>query len=238
PVNGSDAAGGGSRASALRTLSAAWNMIPSGQALTGGYHIKLTAGTFTQDMAPNYYESRWGTYQAPVMIESVDGRYAAVLPQLNIYDCRYLYLIGVKSVADGGGGDTVHCEKCDHFLMRNSAAVWPGAGDRPQEGLKINQSQYVYIEGSEFSGGGDNAVDFVAVQYGHIAGNVIHDAVNWCMYLKGGSGYFRVEGNELYGCGEGGFTAGQGSGFEYLTAPWIHYEAYDIKFVNNVIHDI
>ena len=27
------------------------------------------------------------------------------------------------------------------------------------------------------------------------------------------------------------------SKFEYMTSPWLHYEAYDIKFVNNVIHD-
>ncbi|MBI5814274.1 MAG: right-handed parallel beta-helix repeat-containing protein [Nitrospinae bacterium] len=238
PVNGSDTASGASRASALRTLSAAWDMVPSGQTLSTGYHIKLAAGTFTQEMAPNYWESRWGTFTAPVIIESVDGEYASVLPALNIYDCRYLYLVGVKSVADGGGGDTVHCEKCDHFLMRRSAAVWPGVGERPQEALKINQSSYVYIEDGEFSGGGDNAIDFVAVQYGHIVNNAIHDAVNWCMYLKGGSAYFRVEGNEYYSCGEGGFTAGQGTGFEYMVSPWIHYEAYDIKFVNNVIHDI
>lgn len=55
--------------------------------------------------------------------------------------------------------------------------------------------------------------------------------------MKGGSAYFHIEGNEIYNCGTGGFTAGQGSGFEYMVSPWLHYEAYDIKFVNNIIHD-
>jgi hypothetical protein len=57
------------------------------------------------------------------------------------------------------------------------------------------------------------------------------------MYLKGGSAYFRVEGNEIYDGGTGGFTAGQGTGYEFMEPPWLHYEAYDIKFINNVIHD-
>jgi hypothetical protein len=83
----------------------------------------------------------------------------------------------------------------------------------------------------------NRAVDFVAVQHGHIVGNRVHNAQDWCMYQKGGSAYFRVEGNEFYDCGTGGFTAGQGTGFQFMTAPWLHYEAYDIKVVNNLIHD-
>ena len=41
----------------------------------------------------------------------------------------------------------------------------------------------------------------VAVQYGHIFRNNIHNTADWCMYLKGGSSYFRVKGNELYNTG-------------------------------------
>ncbi|MBP7006320.1 right-handed parallel beta-helix repeat-containing protein, partial [Patescibacteria group bacterium] len=65
----------------------------------------------------------------------------------------------------------------------------------------------------------------------------ISNSQDWCMYVKGGSAYIRVEGNEIYNCGTGGFVAGQGTGFEWMTSPWIHYEAYGITFVNNVIHD-
>jgi hypothetical protein len=56
------------------------------------------------------------------------------------------------------------------------------------------------------------------------------------MYEKGGSAYFQVEGNEFYDCGTGGFTAGQGTGFQFVVAPWLHYEAYNIKVINNIIH--
>ena len=57
------------------------------------------------------------------------------------------------------------------------------------------------------------------------------------MYLKGGTAYMRVEGNEFYGC-QLGFQAGQSSNFAVMRAPWLHYEAYDIKFVNNVLHHL
>jgi hypothetical protein len=32
-----------------------------------------------------------------------------------------------------------------------------------------------------------------------------------------------------------GYIAGQNSGFEDMQSPWIHYDAYDIKFRNNII---
>jgi hypothetical protein len=58
------------------------------------------------------------------------------------------------------------------------------------------------------------------------------------MYAKGGSAYLTVTGNEFFDAGTGGFTAGQGTGFEFMVSPWLHYEAYGITFTNNVIHDV
>jgi hypothetical protein len=76
------------------------------------------------------------------------------------------------------------------------------------------------------------------VQYGHVIGNKIHNAGDWCQYAKGGSAYLRVEGNTYTNCGTGGFTAGQGTGFQFMSSPWLHYEAYDIRFVNNLVHNV
>ena len=151
---------------------------------------------------------------------------------MNVFDVDYLYLIDLRIENEG---DVFHCEQCRHLLIRGST-LW--GGDRQaHETIKINQSQYVYIEESKIGGSYENAIDFVAVQYGHILNNRIHDADDWCIYLKGGSAYFTVAGNEIYNCGTGGFTAGQGTGFEFMTSPWLHYEAYAIKFFNNVIYD-
>jgi hypothetical protein len=239
PADGNDSRSGATRSQAVRTINEAWRRIPLGTALsTTGYRIMLVAGRYSEDSRPNYWESRHGTYQCPIILQAADGAGTVTLPSLNIFDCRYLYLIGLR--LEAGGGDVLHFERCDHVLIRQTQVVGLGDifnNDSPQETLKANQCQYVYIEDSDISGAWDNAVDFVGVQYGHIVSNRIHRAADWCIYLKGGSAYFRVEANEIYDGGTGGFTAGQGTGFEFMASPWLHYEAYDIKFINNVVHD-
>jgi len=233
---GSDDHDGSSRETALRTLTEAWNRIPNAQNLTEtGFHILMLPGNYAPEDTPNYWESRYGTFENPIIIEAADGPNTVFLPSANIFDSRFIYFINLNFEA---GADAFHCEKCDHILVRGTRMV----GAEPdsynaQETAKVNQSQYIYFEDNDISGAWDNAVDFVAVQYGHFRGNKIHNAGDWCMYLKGGSAYFRVEGNEFYDCGTGGFTAGQGTGYQFMVEPWIQYEAYDIKFVNNLVHD-
>lgn len=232
PTSGNDANAGTSRGAAVRTIDEAWSRIPQGSNLSKGYRINLVAGTYPTNDSPNYWEQRYGTQAAPIIIQAADGNGTATIPGMNVFDVRYMYLIGVRMA---GGNDLLHFEQSDHILLRNVTLA--GAGREPQETIKINQSQYIYIEDSDISGAWDNAIDFVGVQYGHVINNKIHNAGDWCFYTKGGSAYFRIEGNEIYDCGTGGYTAGQGTGFEFMTSPWLHYEAYDIKFINNVIHD-
>jgi len=235
PLNGNDANTGASRSTALRTINEAWSRIPQGAPLTTtGYRILLVAGDYPDTDFPTYWESRYGTADCPILIQSADAPGAAHLHGfVNVYDTRYLYLINLTLTTDG---DVFHCEQCDHLLIRG-ATMDGGSAHNAHETVKVNQSRYVYIEDSDIANAYENAVDFVAVQHGHIVGNRLHGGDDWCLYLKGGSAYFRVEGNEIYDCGTGGFTAGQGSGLEYLVSPWLHYEAYDIKFVNNIVHD-
>ena len=154
---------------------------------------------------------------------------------VNIYDCKYLYLLNFTI---NTSGDVIHCELCEYLLIRNMDLI---GGADTHENIKINQANHIYIERNKIHRAGDNAIDFVAVQYGHIVGNEIANygttLGDWCMYVKGGSSYLRIEGNRIHDCGTGGFTAGQGTGFEFMTPPWLHYEAYDIKFFNNIVHD-
>lgn len=230
PVNGADANSGSTRDSALQTVIAAWNKIPEA-AGSSGWRIQLVAGDYPASTLPNYWEARHGTQAAPVILNSADGVLAAKLHgNLNIYDVEHLYLIGLDI---DNAGDVLHCEKCNSLLIRKSRLR--GGLRQAHETLKINQSQFVYIEDSDIGQSYENPIDFVAVQYGHIVRNRIHDGDDWCMYVKGGSAYLRIEGNRLYNCGTGGFTAGQGTGFEYMQSPWLHYEAYAIRFANNVI---
>jgi hypothetical protein len=237
PTSGNDSNGGTAAGDALRTLTEAWNRIPRETLLaTHGYRIQLAAGTYSREAIPNYLESRWGTAEHPIIIQSAGAaRSARLLGDLNVFDTRYLYLIGLDMQPEPAG-DVFHCERCDHLLVRD-CNLEGGAERQAHETFKANQSSHVYIEGSTISGADDNAVDFVGVQYGHVINSVISNAQDWCIYAKGGSAYFRIEGNEIFDCGTGGFTAGQGAGFQFMVSPWLHYEAYDIKVVNNVIHD-
>jgi len=245
PINGSDNRSGASRALALKTVTAAWGKIPTAQTLTTGYQINLVKGTYPRSILPNYWESRWGTAIHPIILSSVDGDREVVFKgDINAFDLRYFYVLGV-SIAPAPAGDAFHCELCNHVLLRNleldgggNSGNSRGAGAGAHDLLKINQSQYIYVEGCDIHGADDNPLDFVSVQYGHIARSRIHDGVDWCAYVKGGSAYFQVEGNRFYDCGTGGFTAGQGTGFEFMTSPWLHYEAYDVKVLNNLVYDV
>ena len=239
PVSGSDDNNGLSRANAFRTLTEAWTTIPTGTLSTTGYRINLMpGGSIAEADAPNYWDERRGTANFPIIIQAADGAGTATLNgDINIAGVSYFYLLDFN-IVPLPAGDVFHCEQCDHVLLRNMVLSGSGEGTRAaHETVKVNQSQYIYIEGSNIYGSYENAIDYVSVQYGHIIDSKIHDADDWCAYTKGGSAYLLIEGNEFYNCGTGGFTVGQGTGFEYMTSPWLHYEGYDIKVVNNVIHD-
>ena len=234
PLNGSDGNSGTSRADALATISAAWAQIPRATPLSEqGYRIQLLPGDYAESAFPLYWEERYGTAAAPIEIVAAEGAGTVRLHGfLNFFDVRYVSLIDLYVE---NGGDVFHCEQCSHFTLQGLRL--DGGERQAHETVKINQSQYITITGSDIFGSYENAIDFVAVQYGTISDNRLHDADDWCIYLKGGSAYFRIERNIIYNCGTGGFTAGQGTGFEFMSAPWLQYETYDIKFVNNIIHD-
>jgi len=236
-VNGSDENDGATHARAFRTLLAAWRSIPEGRLETNGYRIRLVRGNY----AGAYLEDRRGTSQFPILIEPADGpgtvNFQPIPPDggdLTVFGSSYVYLQDFRIEVEGG--DALHFELCDHVLVRRMT-ISSRRTEGQDEALKVNQSQHIYIEDSDIANAGDNAIDMVAVQYGHVVRNRIHNARDWGIYLKGGSAYFVVEGNEIYDCGTGGFTAGQGTGFQFMVAPWLYYEAYDVKIVNNVIHD-
>lgn len=222
PARGSDARSGASPARALRTLDRAWRIARPGTRITVTNSLQVS-------QVPNYYELKRGVTIEGLGRRVARGRRAAVsLPALNIYGVRSLSLIGLTVRGD------VHCEKCRGFTMRRIRVLGRG---RVQEGVKINQSSRVLIERSDISGASDNSIDFVAVQHATIRYNRIHHAEDWCAYAKGGSAYVNVYGNRIYRCGTGGFTAGQGTGLQFMTFPWIRYEAYGVRVWNNLIHD-
>jgi hypothetical protein len=238
PVNGSDSNSGTSTSSAWRTVTHAWNQIPSSTPLTEGFRINLMNGNYGYDELPNYWELKQGTSAHPIILRAAPGHDSVRLVRdINMANVSHFYLIGI-TIAPDGGGDAFHCEACNYLLIRGCVLDGGSTTNGAHETLKVNQSQYVFIENNNIAYADDNNIDFVGVQYGHIIGNKVHEAGDWCAYVKGGSAYIRVEANEFYNCGTGGFTAGQGSGFQFMTSPWLHYEAYDVKVINNIVHDV
>lgn len=236
-ANGSDSNNGRSINAAWKTVTHAWNQIPTSAALNTGYRFNLMNGEYGSDELPNYWELKQGTANFPIILRAATGQSSVKFTRdINMANISYFYLIGIE-ISPAGGGDAFHCESCNHLLIRGCVLDGGSKTTGAHETLKVNQSQYVYIENNNILYADDNNIDFVGVQYGHIIGNKVHDAGDWCAYVKGGSAYIRIEANEFYNCATGGVTAGQGSGFQFMTSPWIHYEAYDIKIINNLVRD-
>jgi hypothetical protein len=243
PVRGNDLYSGSS-SRPFKTMTKAWEKIPISTAPgKTGYRINLMPGTYNEHFLPanGWFDAKHGSYKYPIVIRSAINTKKAIIASrdiLNFYNCRYLYLAGVNIRSQAN--NVVHLEKCDHILLKNLKIIGLGRiGDysAPQEDLKANQCSYIYVEGCEIFNAWNVPLDFVSVKNGHILGNRIHRAGDWCIYLKGGSSHFKIARNVIYDARNGGFSAGQGSGFEWMLPPYIHYETYDIKFVNNIIHD-
>jgi hypothetical protein len=216
----------------LRTVAAAWQRIPQAQTLTRPVRILVRPGRYPARALPNYWESRWGSEQAPVVVEATK-RGKASFASVNLFDLRWVAFAGI---AFRDRYDLFHCERCQHVLLDHSRLV--GSPRQLHENVKVNQSQHIAITNNLISGADDNAIDFVAVQYARVTGNTIERANDWCAYAKGGSASVLVARNRIRHCGTGGFTAGQGTGLQFMTAPFVQYEAYDVDVLDNEISDI
>lgn len=228
---------GRSRSRPFRTLVGAWRSLPEGEQAEA-IRFRLMPGVHVG----GYLESRQGTASRPILIEPADGPGTVRFRPSAAGDQGSLQFVGCAHVAvqdlrvEVDGGDALQCEGCSHVLIRRMQ-LRSVRSEGQDETLKLNQSRHCYIEDCEITDAGDNCIDVVGVQHGHIVRCRIGNSTDWGAYLKGGAAHWIVADNEIFGCGTGGFTAGQGSGFQFMVPPYVHYEAYDIKVYNNFIHD-
>ncbi len=253
PVTGRNSNNGLTSAAPLKTITAAWNKIPSAPLTTTGYRINLQPGTYPCEPAEpndcqNNFGNRTGTYTFPIIIRASGGPGTVIIRGgLDILNVSYLYLIdmtlrgGTPLPTNSSGNNLLHLAGVNHVLLRGLTMDGPDCDNDScnnlQEVLKVNQAQYLYVENSTIGGAWHSSVDYFVVQYGHFINNNVHTAGQWCMYLKGGTSYLRIEGNEYHNC-QLGFSAGQSGNFAMMRSPWLHYDAYDIKFINNILHDL
>ncbi len=247
PVAGCDDNSGATRAKAFKTISAAWASIPPDTSAAGhGWRILLAPGKYPPEQkCLIHLECRRGSHACPIILQPSDGPLTAELPGLSFRACSSIYVLDLKLVFSDHEPGTVtydnvlHIADCQDALVRGVTAIGlsrPGRG-YPYNVFKGNQCMRMYIEECDFGGARSNALDYVAVHYGHIVRSRFHQTECECIYVKGGSAYHLIAGNECFDSKNHGILAGQTTGFRYMVSPWLHYEAYDIKVVNNVIHD-
>ncbi len=252
PVTGNDVNDGLTSGTPLKTITAAWGKIPA-TLTTTGYRINLQPGVYPcepaePDSCLNNFGNRTGTYAFPIILHASGGAGTVTIRGgFDILNVSYLYLMdltlagGSPLPTNSSGNNLLHLASVNHVLLRGLTLAGPNCAadtcNNLQEVLKVNQAQYLYVENSVISGAWHSSVDYFAVQYGHFINNDLHTAGQWCMYVKGGTSYLRVEGNEIHNC-QLGFAAGQSDNFPMMTSPWLHYGAYDIKFINNILHDL
>lgn len=206
------------------------------------YRVNMAAGTYPfDDLSSNAFVGARGTREHPILIQPASPGSAVVIQGgLNLIDCGCLYLLDLRLEAGGAarawGNNVLHVDGCDQVLLRG-LTVTGLVPSEFQEVIKANQCTGVYIENCDVGGAYQVGIDLFSVQYAQVLHSRIHDTAEWGMYAKGGSAYLRVDGNDFEDCGMG-FQAGEGSNLEVMREPWVHYETYDVKFVNNTLRNI
>lgn len=231
--------GDGSEGSPFRTFAQAMGTVPQYSLLAQGVHVRLLPGVSGSGADTYWLEGRWGTANASIVVTGEGGsRRASDLQSINVFNCSYLYFSKVtfkQPARAGGGGSLVHFASCDYVWLLGCSLIGSKAkSKKPQETLKVNQVTAMYVEDSSISNAGDNVLDWVAVQYGHICRNTMTNS-NWGMYVKGGAAYVLIDGNTVTASGESAIRVGQGTGFEYMVSPHLNYEAVSVRVTNNVV---
>ena len=245
PVNGFDIAGRGTtRALALKSVARAWALIPTNQPLINtGYRIWLAPGKYSPEDVPSIFQSVFGTADYPVIFQAADDTGAVIFPSIDVTTCQYFYMIGIHIIhaTSGEGAYAINFRGCDHILLRHCEFIGfdSSSTDTAALGASFYQCQHIYLEHIELANTSGSAVDMYASQYGHIKNSRIHHYGSSGILLRGGTAYFSIEANTLFsGSGEGIkiYTPDTGRGLDNMVMPWVHYEAYDIKCFNNIIH--
>ncbi|WIA19213.1 hypothetical protein OEZ85_003855 [Tetradesmus obliquus] len=229
----------------FKTFAAAWFSLGKGL-LKAGVVMNIKPGVALSGRL--WMDGVWGTEDAPLIIQRDPAADASAPPSIieivDIFNCTYMYFKGItfQQRLETAGGNVVHLASCSYVYLLNVTIAGYGTGTGypgSNQALKINQVKGLYVEDSDIFGSCPNGVglDGVAVQYGHVCRSNIHHA-DWCMYIKGGSAYFIIDSNTVHHCQQAGLRVGQGTGFEFMTPPFLEYEAYGMKMTNNVIYNV
>ncbi|UCC67280.1 MAG: right-handed parallel beta-helix repeat-containing protein, partial [Armatimonadota bacterium] len=160
-----------------------------------GDTINVRAGDYAEDRLDFYSD---GNPDAYITLQSYDGdRAAHITDGVYVHGRKYIKIIGMEI---SGGTNVLHIDPGDpKTLVPRSEYIYvqrcyvhdpSGSGDV----IKVNQSDYVFIEDCEVANAtGDEAVDFVWVNYSEVRRCYIHDYEGCGFFTKGGCLYDVLE---------------------------------------------
>ena len=241
PVNGRDGPGRGTtRVLALKSVRYAWAFIDQNALKNTGFIIYLAPGTYLPDDVPAQFQSASATAEFPVIFQAADDTGSVIFPSIDVSICNYFYMIGIRFIASQMSYVSTF-RACDHLLLRKCQFIGADStsADTAFFGASFYQCQHIYLERCEVTRSSGGAIDIFASQFGHIKNCRIHKFGDNGIYLRGGTGYLTIEENTIGDAGKGGIVCSSHdttSGLDNMVMPWVHYDMYDVKCFNNIIH--
>ena len=245
PAKGNDQNPGIYPDTALRTLAQAWINVLK-YAHNSGVRINILPGILSFDRENlNRYILRRQALERPIVIRAANGPGTVTISGgLEFESVSYLYLqdltVSILSPGASIGRNVLRFWGSDHILLRNLQLNWsllPAPGSPAGGLLEMTRCEYVFVEDSDFGAAPTAGADMLSVQHGHFFRNRFRNIPGWAVQLRAGSAYWRLERNRIAECGAG-ILAGGTSNLAEMRFPWINYEAYDVKAVNNLLHDL
>ncbi|MCE7935583.1 MAG: hypothetical protein DYG96_13480 [Chlorobi bacterium CHB2] len=247
---GSDANNGLSRQTPVRNLRTAWARMTDTLLANIGYRINLMAGDHTcetPDCVPVLMQTVATTRQHPIIIRAADGAGSAtVVGGLTLQNASNVYLMdfSIRSVPGQKPLSEVLLGvfSGQNILLRNLRLIAPDPVQYPSNsdvdaGVGILNSANIHVEQCTLQGQAENGMAVVGSQNVELLKNVITQTTEWGVMAFGGTAYFKAEANIVRDCRRG-ISIGDASVAGFLVAPWVHYEVYDARVVNNLLHDV
>jgi hypothetical protein len=234
--NGDDS-NDGSAATPWKTTAKAFG------ALAPGVRINFKTGAYA---CPPYVQDLLATTATPVVIRAVDG------PRTATFDCGGtgdFYFSHVRAIVLDGleiGNTAGHGVQLDsgatfdpNSLSSDFALMNSYVHDTQLAGIKVAQSQRIYVIGNEFSkcAAGRQCAEFVASDMPVIVGNDAHDSDAFDE-VKGGAHGGIIARNEIHDMNAGGggiLVGGDCTGQQFLVDTSADFEAENLVVWSNVI---
>jgi hypothetical protein len=224
PVNGNDNNDGSTRIAAFKTIDAAWNVASSAAASGTGVEIILRPGDYPAGIEINQLAS----YTSPIVLRA-EVTDTARLHGIIFLGGRNVYVIGV-TLSGISNNFSIQAGFVDYLLLRDVHVIG-------SQGIYVQLSTHVYLENVHVEDSTANSIEIDRDQYGHVNGSRVARSAGACFSETEGSAYLTIDGNDFGPCAQGAIWLGLLGQLDRFRKPWIQYDSYDVKVVNNVIHD-